>query len=265
MTHNDVVALLGVYALDSTSEEEREEIEAHLATCAPCQAEAAAYRETAAAMAAGLASGAPEGLWKRIAAATFGSSEGSAGRLPPPRLVRPGGRDERLEPARWRRVRVLGWGVGAAAVAVALALASYLGAQVGELRAQLHTLGRQAAAASVAEAAAAAAAGPHWTVTLTGIDGSRAGTVVVAREGVAYWLSSRLAPLPASRTYQLWGLVRGRPVSLGLLGSDPRAAAVFRLGSGTTKVMVTAEPSGGVPLPTSSALAVGSVPQRALG
>lgn len=43
MTHDDVAALFGAYALDSTSEEEREEIEAHLATCPPCRAEAAAY------------------------------------------------------------------------------------------------------------------------------------------------------------------------------------------------------------------------------
>ena len=36
-------------------------------------------------------------------------------------------------------------------------------------------------------------------------------------------VSSSLSLLPANETYQLWGIVRGQPVSLGLLGNQPRA------------------------------------------
>jgi anti-sigma-K factor RskA len=118
-------------------------------------------------------------------------------------------------------------------------------------------------AAGVAQAAAQAAAGPHSTVRLATPDGARAATVVVAPRGLAYWVSSRLAELPASKTYQIWGLVRGKPVSLALLGPDPRQPGLFRVEAGTIKLMVTAEPAGGTPLPTTAVIAAGSVPVSA--
>jgi anti-sigma-K factor RskA len=67
-----------------------------------------------------------------------------------------------------------------------------------------------------------------------------------------------------SKTYQLWGLVRGKPVSLALLGPDPREPGQFRVEGGTTKLMVTAEPAGGASLPTTAVLAAGAVPPAAM-
>jgi anti-sigma factor RsiW len=268
MTHDETEALLGAYALDATSEDEREQVEAHLAGCPRCQAELAAHREMVAMMATGFSSEVPEQVWEKVAASTFSGVARQQATVPPPRL---GQLTERRAPAgRARlavlasRLRALALALGTAAAAAAIALASLFGVQVGQLHSQVHRLEQQVTSASLATAAALAAAGPHATVTLTASDGTRAATVIVTPKGYGYWISSRLADLPASETYQLWGLVRGKPVSLGLLGPEPRQASLFRLEAGTAKLMVTAEPSGGVPLPTTAVLAVGTVPPTAV-
>lgn len=267
MTHDDAQQLLGAYALDSTNEEEREQVEAHLVGCAICQAEVATHRELAAMMAVAPGSEPPAGLWDKIAASTF-SAPSRAGEHTPasypvlvPATAAAGGQRLRLLRA---RARTLGLAAGAAAVAAAVAFASVFGVQVGHLRSQVHRLEQQVGASSVASAAARAAAGPHATVTLAAAGGGPAATVLVAPHGLAYWLSSSLARLPGSKTYQLWGLVDGKPVSLALLGADPREVGLFRVGPGTTKLMVTAEPAGGAPLPTTAVLATGALPGGAI-
>jgi len=268
VTHDETETLLGAYALDATSPSEREEVEAHIAGCPRCQAELAAHREMAAMMAAGLGGEVPARLWEQVAASTFSAAPPPAPVMAPPLLgpvaFRPA-KQERLGLAVLaRRARALTLGLATAAVAAAVALASFFGVQVNQLHSQVHHLEQQVGAASVATAAAVAAAGPHLTVTLAAADGRRAATVIVAPKGLAYWISSSLAGLPGSQTYQLWGLVRGKPVSLGLLGPQPRQPSSFRIEAGTSKLMVTAEPAGGVPLPTTAVLAVGTVPAGAL-
>ena len=79
MTHDEAEQLLGAYALDATSVEEREQVEAHLAGCPRCQAEVASHREVTAMLAVGLGGEAPAGLWDKVAAATFSAR-------PPPQL-----------------------------------------------------------------------------------------------------------------------------------------------------------------------------------
>ena len=68
---------------------------------------------------------------------------------------------------------------------------------------------------------------------------------------------------PAGRTYQLWVIVNGTPVSVGTFGVDPSGNA--RLDSeplpvleGTVTVAVTQEPAGGVPQPTGPMVLLGS-------
>lgn len=266
MNHDEIQGLLGAYALDATSAEEREAVEAHLDGCPSCRTEAAAHRETAATMATGLGGTSPDGLWERIAAATFASGP-SAEAVPAPPLgvVAGSSHEKRRSLLAATPVRRLAVGLGAAAACAAVVLASLLGIQVGQLHSQVRALDRQAAAASIATAAASAAAGPHATVTLSAAQHARTATVVVTPSGRAYWLPSKLAVLARTRTYQLWGLVGTRPVSLGLLGPDPRRTTTFRLEAGTSKLMVTAEPAGGVPTPTTAVLVAGSVPTGAVG
>ena len=82
--------------------------------------------------------------------------------------------------------------------------------------------------------------------------------------GDAYWLSSSMRNLPPSETYQLWGLARGKPVSLGLVGAHPDAIDFFKLERDITELLVTAEPEGGTTGPTTTVLAEGAVPRSSV-
>jgi anti-sigma-K factor RskA len=81
---------------------------------------------------------------------------------------------------------------------------------------------------------------------------------VVLPDGTAYWVGDDFAVLPAGRTYQLWALASGKVVSLGVLGPDPHDVP-FRVEPTMTLLMVTAEPAGGAPVPTTPVLAQGAV------
>jgi anti-sigma-K factor RskA len=68
-------------------------------------------------------------------------------------------------------------------------------------------------------------------------------------------LASRIPPLPAGRTYQLWVIVSGSPRSLGVFAPDPEGRVVYvgseplELPTGV-KAAISIEPAGGVPQPT---------------
>ena len=65
----DMHELVGAYALDALSDEEREAFEAHLATCEPCQAELASLADVLDGLADdGTVVDVPAGLAERIAA-----------------------------------------------------------------------------------------------------------------------------------------------------------------------------------------------------
>ena len=70
--------------------------------------------------------------------------------------------------------------------------------------------------------------------------GARSGTASHASAGPSSWWcptaratwSSRTLPaLPSAQTYQLWGIVDGQPISLGLLGDAPNQATFTLAGS----------------------------------
>ncbi len=94
-------------------------------------------------------------------------------------------------------------------------------------------------------AAAAAVAGRRVTLH-AGAGPERADTVVLP-DGHGYLLRAVLPSLPASMTYQLWGVVGGHTkVSLGLLGPAPTVTA-FRLDPAKMSLLaITAEQAGGV-------------------
>jgi anti-sigma-K factor RskA len=95
----------------------------------------------------------------------------------------------------------------------------------------------------------------HRTITLTSAGRSEDATVVIGSDDEGYWIRSNLDQLPSSETYQLWTIVRGKAiVSLGVLGPDPKAASAFRLAPDMGRLMVTVEPEGGTPGPTTPAV-----------
>ena len=274
MIHDEVEQLLGAYALHATDDRETRAVEAHLAECPRCRAEVDAHEETAA-MLATSAGEPPPGLWDKIAA-SIEAPPGWAGPtvLPPvlpatgggpvPPGTGPDGRNEDpsvavpLVSGRRRGSRGgFAWGLVAAAAAAA---AIFLGVQVSQLRSDVTQVRAAMARQGLGLLAAQAQAGPHRTLTLGSTAHGAVATVVVpVGSEDAYWVGSTLSTLASSRTYQLWGLVRGKPVSLGVMGPDPRAVSTFRLEPDVTKLMVTAEPRGGTSLPTTAVLAVGDV------
>lgn len=259
MTHAEIEEMLGAYALDAVDADERAEIDAHLAGCPRCRAELAAHLEVAAMLGNSAASTtgrldepleAPDYLWGRIAAALEDE---------PPALA------PILRPSRWTRARVLApLGAVAAALAVAVGLlASQVGSldhQVGDLRTALGQVG-------VSQQVSAALLDPsHRTVALTtalGAPGSSArADVVVLPNGDAYFVNRALSSLDARHTFQLWALANGKVVSLGVLGSAPTTVALL-LEPTMTRLMITAEPLGGTPVPTTPVVAQANLPPLA--
>jgi anti-sigma-K factor RskA len=78
--------------------------------------------------------------------------------------------------------------------------------------------------------------------------------------GQGYLVKSNLPTLSSTKTYQLWGVIDGQAISLGLLGRDPHGAA-FTLGGSShpAELGITVEPAGGSVVPTGSMLAAGTV------
>jgi anti-sigma-K factor RskA/prefoldin subunit 5 len=95
-------------------------------------------------------------------------------------------------------------------------------------------------------------------VALTGLGSTRAanGSAYVnpsSRNALFY--AFNLPPLPADKTYQLWFIVGGKPVSAGTFAVDPRGTASLRVERVAEARQikgwaVTIEPRGGVPQPT---------------
>lgn len=102
-------------------------------------------------------------------------------------------------------------------------------------------------------------------VTYTALDGvapagaARARAYISPSRGL-FFAAEGLPPLPDGRTYQLWTIVRGAPVSHGVfaLPADGRAQVLAPAPPGPIDaVAVTIEPAGGVPAPTGDKVLVG--------
>jgi anti-sigma factor RsiW len=273
MTHDDLQSQLGAYALDALDPDEAAEVEAHLTECPRCQSEVAAHRNTASLLAM-VGGEAPALLWDRIAAeltvddTASGEHPPEPGVLPrptPPRALddtvpgEPGREPAKVVPLSRARRRIAMPVVAALATAAAAA-AAILGVSAARLDHRVNVLSSALSAGGLQQAAAAAVLSPeHRAVQLTSANNHHGVQVVILPDGIAYVVQSNLPVLDALRTYQLWGLVNGKAVSLGLLGSKPQVAA-FQVDPAVSRLMVTAEPRGGVPQPTTPVLVQGNIP-----
>jgi anti-sigma-K factor RskA len=239
MTHEELEELLGVYALDALDDDERRQVDDHLLSCPRCRAELASYREVAAMLgnsAADTPATAPDELWDRI----------SASLLDEPPILSP------LHGLRSRRQRA-GWLVPLGAVAAALIIVvGLLAAKVINLDHQVTTLSGQAGVAKVISNPS------HQTVELTSASKPWRVTVVLL-DGQGYLINPSMPSLGRSQTFQLWALSRGKVVSLGVLGATP-SAAPLRVEPNMTVLMISAEPLGGTPVPTTPVLVRGDLP-----
>ena len=257
MTHEEASELLGAYALDAVDGEELRELEAHVDTCPRCRAELDTMREVAGALGQSVEP-LPEGMWSNIVSRL--PERPAEGDPPPmPRLAtsstsQPAPADR---PPR-RRGRIVAAAIVAVAAAAVVAVLAVGLVHADNRVSDLQATSTQRAQASAARAALATPG--HRVVTLDASSGAALARFVVVPDGRGYLLSSHLPALAGNRTYQLWGIIENRPISLGLLGSSPRQATFTMASSAAaTALAITAEPAGGAVAPTSPILATGTV------
>ena len=257
-THEEYGELLASLALDAVDDVERAEIERHVAQCPRCRSELDQFRDVA-----GLLGNAvdplPDGLWVSIASQLHQSAEPTA--TPMPRLVR--GASEPTVIAQSdvfssggasRRSRSITLVFAAAAAAIVIALSVSLASANGRV-------GQLQSALSARSAVAAALETPgHKIVNLSGASHASLAQFVMLPDGQGYLVSSTMADLASPSTYQLWAIVNGKPISVGIMGNSPSQMTFTMAGSpGPSALAVTVEPAGGSARPTSAVVASGTV------
>jgi anti-sigma-K factor RskA len=240
----DLHTLTGAYAANALPAEERALFERHLRECADCAEEVRQLQEVTARLGAATAAAPPAELRQRVMAQIAGTPQ-----MQPPLAIRADDRAGR------RRSTLPRWLVAAAAC-LALALAG-LGGYTINLYQNFQD------SQQVAEQVTSVLTAPDAeTATATSDSGPR-GTVVISRQqGQLVFLPADLAAVPEDRTYQVWLLGAGNPVSAGLLGrdDDPTRPVVAPLRGDPDAVGVTIEPAGGSIQPTMEPLLVVPLP-----
>jgi len=264
--HEELQSLLGVFALDAVDPEEAFLIGRHLVDCPRCRAEVDAHREIAGAIASQVEP-LPEGLWDRISTALADS--------PSPRLLGSMSKQPAMSPDlagviqfdsgsvdNSRPVSVRRWRLratqafAAAAVVVAGVLAVNLSGATHHADQLQSALAGKAGPATVA---AALQVPGHQIVVMRSTEGVQLASFVLLPDGSGYLVSSKMALLPGDETYQLWGVIDHRSISLALLGSRPHRAAFTVASARPASLAITAEPAGGATTPDGAVVANGAI------
>jgi anti-sigma factor RsiW len=236
LSEGELDELLGAYALDAVDDDERRAVEQYLLVNPRARAEVEDHREVASLLAWSGAA-APDGLWDRITAGLEETAPAPRGELAAVLASeRPGGASAPVPVGRAAGRARARWFVGAAWVATAAAAAAV---------AVLVVDNGDDAAPLEAALADARSAPTSKVVRLVSADGQPGGEVVIDAEGRGFLVADELPSLPENRTWQLWGVVDGAAISLGILGNDPELA-MFTVEGSVTQVIVTNEAQGGV-------------------
>jgi anti-sigma-K factor RskA len=259
MDHDGMRDAAGLYALGTLPADERALFEAHVSTCDECRRDVRAFGEVVSALPFALPQiDPPSALRSRVLAAAGGDA---LRRVVPPTSIRP-----------HRPFAMVGWLSAAALLVTAIGLGAYtvslrhrVGGMEMLLREAVSRLDRSerelASATRVAERAqvrlAVLTAPDMKQVNLAGQPSAprAAGRAFLSPSNGLLFAASQLPPLPFGRTYQVWFLTPGAPISAGLVKPDQngRVTAAFDVppGAETPKgLAVSIEPEGGVPAPT---------------
>jgi anti-sigma-K factor RskA len=254
-TREELLELAPAYALGATSADENAAIEAALPSTPGLAAEVAAYRNVAANLAQRHAMKPSPAV---RAAFLEKISAGKTAALPVPRA----------------QTRAPAWLLVAFAASVIVAVRFGM---------QNRDLNRELTERETALAAATAEATKRHEQLNTILEGEKDLRIVqlksadtVAGPGIQFFWNVkqhralahafRLKPAPAGRTYQVWFLVRGKPVGVGVFNSDLDGHAIaqtFTLPEsvdGVSDVLITEEPAGGSPQPTTTPFIGGKMP-----
>ena len=233
MGHTSAQELLGARALNALESDEAEAVDLHVEDCPLCRHELQEYVEAAALLVVGSGE-APPAVWERIQANLV---------EPPRQLDQARARKMQASPLRTRGLQVM---------AVAAAVLSLFGVYVAIDGRQRD--GQSNIAASLLDASRDPAA---RKVELVAQDGTTRGEVVLLR-GQGWLAEDALPPLDEGKTYQLWGLRAGKPVSLGTAGRDP-GVVTFAVAEDFDAIAITAEREPGEVSPTLPPIASGTV------
>jgi hypothetical protein len=247
MTHEEASPLLAAFSLDAVEADESALIQQHVAVCLRCQAEVDAHHEVASALGNSVVP-LPAELWESIARRLTGLDEVVEHVEPRPRLSR------KLHASRGRFVTAATVAVGAAA------MATVLGINLANANNQVAHLEGAIGETAHTEVVAALETPGHTLVNLTNVHHRAVAQFVLLPSGRGYLVTSRLPALPATETYQLWGLTNANTVSLGLLGRAPHLATFTSAGSSRPHSLgITVETAGGALQPRGPMLASGTV------
>ena len=247
--HEEYLELAAIYALGALDGEDRLRFETHLASgCEICRDAIVGSEQVLADLALTAPLAAPpdsvrERLFERVRRDRHGRKETSSG---PSRLLR---------------------ALAAAATLAAVALGLY--ARTLHRRAETERVAREALErdlGSLTETIEAFTAPATRAVSLSGqgdAQGAAAKAFLDPENRRLFLYVYNLPPPPPGRTYQLWLIVGGSPVSMGTFGVEPDGRGRLDTASippfeGEVTVAVTVEPAGGVPQPTGPMVLVGS-------
>jgi anti-sigma-K factor RskA len=249
----DAHTLVGAYAMDAISTQDRDRFERHLAGCEECAQEIVSLRETTALLGAAAAEPLPAGLKERVMAAA------TMTRQQPPADEAEAGADARHRRARTKAgpwLRSLAWpgrlalAAGGAVAAAVLAIAVVFGVSNSSMHQQLN----QARASSQQIAVVLTARDAHMT-TETVAGGGTATIVMSHAQHALVFTAQGLHALPTSRGYELWLIGPDGTRSVGMLPAGqhgmtgPVIAAGLRQGD---HLALTDEPASGSAHPTAS-------------
>jgi anti-sigma-K factor RskA len=278
MTHEEAQELLGAYALHAVDGEERAALEYHVSECVRCASELDGLSEVAAAL-GNQGEPASQELWDRISARLYDDVDET--RVPPIRALDPSRAATAPTPttsptpspaltqaptpvttpvvalrtAMSRRAR---FGVAAMAVAAAL-LVGVLSVSLVNANNHVSQLTNALDLASHNVVDAALVTPGHVNVTLNDAHSVNVAKFVLVN-GQGYLVSSQMSTLPVGKTYQLWGIIDHKPISIGLMGNSPHEVSFSVEGARLpTALAVTIEPAGGSVTPTSPIVASGTI------
>jgi len=255
MTHEEASDLLAAFALNAVDDHEYGLIESHLAICPRCRADVHAHRQVAAALGT-CVDPLPGSLWQTISS-RLTTRDNGGDRLAPSlspavRTGRGGVRAGWMHVSRGRTAAAACVAIGSAAVA------TVVGIRLANVDNQVAHLQGAISESARTEVVAALETAGHKTVTLTDAHERDVMQFVVLPNGQGYLVTSSLPALSPRETYQLWGIIDGKTISLGLLGRTPHLAVFSAAGSLRPHAFgVTVESAGGARRPSGPMLAYG--------
>jgi uncharacterized protein (UPF0212 family) len=256
MSHDEASELLAVAALHAVDAETLAAIEEHAATCPRCQSELDSFRVVASALGNSVEE-LPEGLWTNISSQLW-ERKGEPSEMPALQIDGVHADVVAIDSAA-RSSRRLRTAVGAIAFAAA---ASIVVLALTLSNAQNHVTNLEGALQSANRSVVqrALTTTGHQIVDLTNASNRRLAEFVMLPDGTGYLVKSNMPALTPNDTYQLWAIVKGSPVSIGVMGSSP-GQVTFTMDSspGPSELAVTVQPAGGSLTPAKSFVASGPV------